>query len=130
VSDVHHGAHGGLSDFPPAAAAYMLAWSVGFLTIFAPGGIGTREVAMAAALAPLMDWPQALVIATVSRLISIVADLAWATLAFVLGRVALSRHARGDSRDRRDGQDPPRSGNALTPAALHTNRSTNGRNEE
>jgi uncharacterized membrane protein YbhN (UPF0104 family) len=113
VSDVHHG---GLSDFLPAAAAYMLAWSVGFLTIFAPGGIGTREVAMAAALAPLMDWPQALVIATVSRLISMAADLAWAALAFALGRLALSR---------RGGQAPSPAGNVLTPAALQMDRSTN-----
>lgn len=88
VADVHHG---GFADFVPASAAYMLAWSVGFLTIFAPGGIGTREVAMAAALAPLMSWPQALVIATVSRLISTFSDLAWAGLAFVLGRVAMSQ---------------------------------------
>lgn len=113
VTDVHHG---GLSDFLPAAAAYMLAWSVGFLTIFAPGGIGTREVAMAAALAPLMDWPQALVIATVSRLISTAADLAWAALAFALGRVALSRRDRGAA---------PSSGNALAPAALQMERSLN-----
>jgi hypothetical protein len=90
VTDVHHG---GLADFLPAAAAYMLAWVVGFLTVFAPGGIGTREVAMAAALAPLMSWPQALVIATVSRLIATVADLAWAGLAFLLGRIAMSHAA-------------------------------------
>jgi hypothetical protein len=113
VADVHHG---GFADFLPAAAAYMLAWSVGFLTIFAPGGIGTREVAMAAALAPLMDWPQALVIATVSRLISIVADLGWAALAFALGRVELSRRRR---------QALPRSGNALAAAALQMKGSTN-----
>ena len=114
VNDVHHG---GPADFLPAAAAYMLAWSVGFLTIFAPGGIGTREVAMAAALAPLMDWPQALVIATVSRLISMAADLAWAALAFALGRRALSR------RDGRAPAAPP--GNVLTPAALQVDKSTN-----
>lgn len=113
VNDVHHG---GLSDFLPAAAAFMLAWSVGFLTIFAPGGIGTREVAMAAALAPLMDWPQALVIATVSRLISMAADLAWAALAFALGRGALSA---------RRGEAPPPAGNVLEPAALHLNDGTN-----
>ncbi|HEU5156273.1 MAG TPA: lysylphosphatidylglycerol synthase transmembrane domain-containing protein [Streptosporangiaceae bacterium] len=121
VTDVHRG---GLADFLPAAAAYMLAWSVGFLTIFAPGGIGTREVAMAAALAPLMDWPQALVIATVSRLISMVADLAWAGLAFGIGRFAPAR---------RGGQAPPSSGNVLAPAALHmdgsTDRGTDGRAE-
>ena len=85
VADIHGG---GFSDFLPAAAAFMLAWSVGFLTIFAPGGLGTRELAMTAALAPLMGPPQALVVAVVARLISTVADLAWAGLAFALSRTA------------------------------------------
>ncbi|HEX6470491.1 MAG TPA: lysylphosphatidylglycerol synthase domain-containing protein [Streptosporangiaceae bacterium] len=118
VNDVHHG---GLSDFLPAAAAYMLAWSVGFLTIFAPGGIGTREVAMAAALAPLMDWPRALVIATVSRLIATVADLAWAALAFALGRFGRARRS-----GRPAGEPADRAGNALASAALHMDAGPNG----
>lgn len=88
VDDLHHG---GFADFPAAAAAFMLAWSVGFLTVFAPGGLGTRELAMAAALAPLMGMTQALVIATVTRLISVLADLSWAALALALGRRALAR---------------------------------------
>jgi uncharacterized membrane protein YbhN (UPF0104 family) len=85
VADIHGG---GFADFLPASAAFMLAWSVGFLTIFAPGGLGTRELAMTAALAPLMGQPQALVIAVMARLVSTVADLAWATLAFTLSRAS------------------------------------------
>ncbi|MCW2913617.1 MAG: hypothetical protein JWN52_1685 [Actinomycetia bacterium] len=91
VADIHGG---GFADFLPASAAFMLAWSVGFLTIFAPGGLGTRELAMTAALAPLMGPPQALVVAVVARLISTVADLAWAGLAFALSRARTARTAR------------------------------------
>jgi uncharacterized membrane protein YbhN (UPF0104 family) len=89
VADIHGG---GFADFLPATAAFILAWSVGFLTIFAPGGLGTRELAMTAALAPLMSQPQALVVAVVARLISTVADLAWAGLAFTLSRRTRSAH--------------------------------------
>ncbi len=88
VADIHRG---GLADYLPAAAAYLLAWAVGFIAIFAPGGIGVREVAMAAALAPLMGGVQALVVATVTRLISTVADLGWAGFAFLLN----SRRRKG-----------------------------------
>jgi uncharacterized membrane protein YbhN (UPF0104 family) len=88
VADIHRG---GLADYLPAAAAYLLAWAVGFMAIFAPGGIGVREVAMAAALAPLMGGVQALVVATVTRLISTVADLSWAGFAFLLN----SRRRKG-----------------------------------
>jgi uncharacterized membrane protein YbhN (UPF0104 family) len=91
VNDIHRG---GASDFLPAAAAYMLAWSVGFLAIFAPGGFGVRELALTAALAPLMPVPQALVVATISRLISTIADLLWAGLAYLFARTA-RRAAQG-----------------------------------
>ena len=46
---------------------------------------------MAAALAPLMGGVQALVVATVTRLISTVADLGWAGFAFLLN----SRRRKG-----------------------------------
>jgi len=85
VAGIHGG---GLRDLLPASAAYLLAWSVGFLTVFAPGGLGTRELAMAAALAPLMDWTQALVVATLCRLISTIADIAWALVALALSKQA------------------------------------------
>ncbi len=85
VAGIHGG---GVGDFPIASAAYLLAWVVGFLAVFSPGGLGTRELAMAAALAPLMDWTQALVVATLTRLISTIGDVAWALLAFALSKRA------------------------------------------
>jgi uncharacterized membrane protein YbhN (UPF0104 family) len=78
----------GLTVLPIAAGAYALAWSVGFILIPFPGGVGPRELAFIAALAPVMDRPSAIVIAVVSRLVLTVADLAWAGTAFALGRGA------------------------------------------
>ena len=53
----------GLQVLPLAAGAYALAWSVGFMLIPFPGGVGPRELALIAALAPVMPagrrsrWP-------------------------------------------------------------------------
>lgn len=61
-----------------AAGAYGLAYVVGFLVIFAPGGLGAREAALVLALAPALNRPQALVVALASRAVLTLADLIWA----------------------------------------------------
>ncbi len=85
----------GVSVLPIAAGAYALAWAVGFVLIPFPGGVGPRELAFIAALAPVMPRGSAIVVAVVSRLVLTIADLAWAALAFALGRGA--RAAPADS---------------------------------
>jgi uncharacterized membrane protein YbhN (UPF0104 family) len=69
--------------------AYPLAWTVGVLVVFAPAGHGAREVALAAALAPILGPGQVVLVVVVSRLLMTVGDLLWAGVGFVLGR----RHA-------------------------------------
>jgi uncharacterized membrane protein YbhN (UPF0104 family) len=81
-----------------AAGAYALAWSVGFILIPFPGGVGPRELALIAALAPIMPRGSAIVVAVISRLVLTVADLIWAAVAFGLGY--------GMRRDRRGRQSP------------------------
>jgi uncharacterized membrane protein YbhN (UPF0104 family) len=76
----------GVSVLPIAAGAYALAWSVGFVLIPFPGGVGPRELAFIAALAPVMPRGSAIVVAVVSRLVLTAGDLAWAGAAFWLGR--------------------------------------------
>jgi len=71
-----------------AAGAYALAWSVGFILIPFPGGVGPRELALIAALAPIMPRGSAIVVAVVSRLVMTIADLAWAAVAFAFGHRA------------------------------------------
>ena len=88
----------GVSVLPIAAGAYALAWSVGFVLIPFPGGVGPRELALIAALAPVMPRGSAIVVAVVSRLVMTIGDLVWAAVAFGLGRGG--RHpARGATRD-------------------------------
>lgn len=81
----------GLDAFALALGAYALAWAVGFLIIFFPGGIGPRELALIAVLAPVMPSASALVIALASRVVMTVGDLVWAGVGLAIGR------ARGPS---------------------------------
>ncbi len=69
-----------------SVGAYALAWSVGFVLVIFPSGVGPRELALIAALAPVMPRGSALVVAIVSRLVMIAGDLAWAGIGFALGR--------------------------------------------
>jgi uncharacterized membrane protein YbhN (UPF0104 family) len=59
----------GASVFLIAAGAYALAWSVGFILIPFPGGVGPRELALITALGPVMPRGSAIVVAVISRLV-------------------------------------------------------------
>lgn len=56
-------------------AGMALAITLGFVVVVAPSGIGVREAVLVAALAPVLDTPEALAIALVARLLFTVADL-------------------------------------------------------
>jgi uncharacterized membrane protein YbhN (UPF0104 family) len=77
--------------FALSLGAYALAWAVGFLIIFFPGGIGPREVALIAVLAPVMPSGSALVVALASRVVMTVGDLAWAGAGLAIGRSSSGR---------------------------------------
>lgn len=72
--------------FALSLGAYALAWAVGFLIIFFPGGIGPREVALIAVLAPVMPSASALVVALASRVVMTIGDLLWAGTGLAIGR--------------------------------------------
>jgi glycosyltransferase 2 family protein len=74
--------------------AYALAWSAGILIVVFPGGIGPRELALIAALAPVAPRGTALVIALVSRVVMTASDLAWGGAGIVIGRLT-KRASRG-----------------------------------
>lgn len=84
----------GLGALPLAVGAYALAWSVGFILIPFPGGVGPRELALVAALAPIMSPGPAIAVAVLSRVAMTVGDLAWAALAAGLGWEARRQAAR------------------------------------
>lgn len=52
-----------------------LAMTAGFLVVVAPSGIGVREAAIVASLAPVLDRSEALAVALVARLLFTIADL-------------------------------------------------------
>ena len=106
----------GVSVLPIAAGAYALAWSVGFVLIPFPGGVGPRELALIAALAPVMPRGSAIVVAVVSRLVMTIGDLVWAAVAFGLGRGG--RHPARDVT--RDGAPAPAEDSTAVPAETST----------
>lgn len=58
-----------------AVGGFALAWCAGYLGVITPAGIGVREVALVAVLSPVLDRPDAIVLALVSRVVMTVADL-------------------------------------------------------
>ena len=95
----------GGGSYALSLGAYALAWAVGFLIIFFPGGIGPREVALIAVLAPVMPSASALVVALVSRVAMTVGDLVWAGAGLAFGRASRPAGPE-DSRPSPD-PDPP-----------------------
>src|SRR5581483_7896968 len=83
----------GVHTFALALGGYALAWAVGFLIIFFPGGIGPREVALIAVLAPVLPSASALVVALASRVVMTIGDLVWAGAGLALGRTRPKRPA-------------------------------------
>jgi len=62
-------------SLPLCLAGVAFAMTLGALVVVAPSGIGVREAVIVAALAPVMERPEALAIALVARLLFVLADL-------------------------------------------------------
>lgn len=77
-----------------ATGAFALSWLVGFVVVFAPAGLGPREVALVWLLSAVVTQPQALALALLSRFAMTLAD------AIGLGLGALARRSRRGARDR------------------------------
>ncbi|WP_336207746.1 lysylphosphatidylglycerol synthase transmembrane domain-containing protein [Nonomuraea sp. LPB2021202275-12-8] len=71
---------------PFAVGAFALSWCLGILTFVVPAGAGVREVAMVAALGPVMDSGPAIAVALCSRIVIILGDLICAGLAGISAR--------------------------------------------
>lgn len=64
------------APFLPVSAAYCAAYIVGFVAIFAPGGLGVREGVLAVVLAPYLPAGLATAVAVVSRFWMTIVELA------------------------------------------------------
>jgi glycosyltransferase 2 family protein len=62
-------------SLPLCLAGVAFAMTIGALIVVAPSGIGVREAVIVAALAPVLERPEALAIALVARLLFVLADL-------------------------------------------------------
>lgn len=73
---------------PVAVGGFALAWTVGFLVVFAPAGLGPREFVLAAAFASVLTGgaAAAAALAIVSRLMMSLGDVVWAGVAIVMSR--------------------------------------------
>lgn len=80
----------GAGALPLCTGAYALSWTLGFLVVVAPAGAGVREAALVLTLSPLLDRPEALLVALVSRAIMTVADLLLAGVAVLRTRRAVA----------------------------------------
>ncbi len=65
---------------------YALAWAVGLIVVIAPAGAGAREVALAAALASVLDGGAVLVVVLLSRVLFTAVDLIAAAAGYGAGR--------------------------------------------
>jgi len=68
-------------DVPLVVAAYAAAYAVGFLSLLTPAGLGVREGVLVIALVPVLPAGPALVVALVSRVWTMLAELAGAAAA-------------------------------------------------
>jgi glycosyltransferase 2 family protein len=94
------------NTFALSLGGYALAWAVGFLIIFFPGGIGPREVALIAVLAPVMPSGSALVVALASRVVMTIGDLAWAGAGLAIGRSRRKASPPAEPADRQPSPAP------------------------
>jgi glycosyltransferase 2 family protein len=69
-----------------AVGAFAMSWCLGIMTFVVPAGAGVRELAMVAALSPVMESGPAIAVALCSRIVIIAGDLACAGLAGIASR--------------------------------------------
>jgi glycosyltransferase 2 family protein len=74
------------ADVPLVVAAYAAAYAAGFLALLTPAGLGVREGVLVVALAPVLPAGPALVVALVSRVWMMLAELAGAGVAHLAAR--------------------------------------------
>jgi glycosyltransferase 2 family protein len=78
------------SDFPYIAAAYPVAFCVAVLTFIVPSGLGTRDAALAVAIAAVLDETVATAIAVAFRIFQTAIELGYVGLVVLLDRRARS----------------------------------------
>jgi len=73
--------------FPYIVLSYAVAWTIGFLSVIFPGGIGVREGVLVYALGIFLPLPLAMVVSVVSRGIIILSQLVFALASWLLAQL-------------------------------------------
>lgn len=76
-----------LSSIPFVVGAYALSWIIGYLAIFAPGGIGVTELSLAGIMSIKFDFNLALVVAVSFRVILLASEFLLVAIALVSSKV-------------------------------------------
>ena len=79
------------SSFSLYVGVFALAWAVGFVAVFAPGGVGVREALIVGLLANHLGEARAIVVAGASRLVLTGIDLVLGVLAILFTSSRFSR---------------------------------------
>jgi uncharacterized membrane protein YbhN (UPF0104 family) len=79
---------------PMAAGAYVLAWIMGFLAFFTPGGLGAREAVLVLSLNLYLPISISTISAVFARLWWIAGELIWTFLSFILNGFEGVRRAK------------------------------------
>ncbi|MGJ3240750.1 MAG: hypothetical protein ACFE0Q_18720 [Anaerolineae bacterium] len=66
-----------------SAGAFVLSWLIGFLAIFAPGGIGVREVVLVALMLPLLSSQESAVYAVTHRMLWVFVEFGMSLIAWI-----------------------------------------------
>lgn len=74
------------SHLPLYVGVFVIAWAVGFVVFFAPGGVGVREAVIIGLLGPRIGGAEALLVATASRVAFTVVDVVGGVVALWLLR--------------------------------------------
>ncbi|MDD4878247.1 MAG: hypothetical protein PHO02_04390 [Candidatus Nanoarchaeia archaeon] len=75
------------SYFPYIVLSYAVAWTISFLSVIFPGGLGIREGILAYALGIFLPLPVALIVSVASRGIIILSQLVFALISWIFARL-------------------------------------------
>lgn len=80
---------------PITTGAYVLAWIVGFLAFFTPGGLGAREAVLVLSLNLYLPIYISAVIAASARIWWVIGELIWASLSFIWNKFERKKMENG-----------------------------------
>ena len=91
------------SQIATCVAAYSVGFAASLVAFILPGGLGARETALAAALAPALPFTVAIAVAVAVRLVQMAVEVAFAFVMPVLAKRATGRGIRLATRPEPDG---------------------------